>query len=254
MKNTVSFFAQNKKQFHLINETKFCFVNRFVITNKRNTVETEFAPCFTQLVVVIGKLRLVNLPWCTAQVRKVNCWISTEVPEILFWDLASSSSRLFSYFAARFSQLGSNLITSLLPVTSTMWIGFDRTTHRPFHSLFKSRTIAFLLLGLILFVSFLLIRQNPSQSEIKTLENPQRLPQGLPTFSVKFNPSLYHTNGTEVIYQIPSRPKAVLFIAHGCTIHAYFFGTNPQIAPTVLVCPKKGYLFFKHSSKTWRYR
>jgi hypothetical protein len=120
-----------------------------------------------------------------------------------------------------------------------MWIGFDRTTHRPFHSLFKSRTIAFLLLGLILFVSFLLIRQNPSQSEIKTLEIPQRLPQGLPTFSVKFNPSLYHTNGTEVIYQIPSRPKAVLFIAHGCTIHAYDFWDKSPNCPHCTGLPEE---------------
>jgi hypothetical protein len=45
MKNTVSltvlFFARNRKQFRLINETEIHFVN-CIITTKRNTVETEF--------------------------------------------------------------------------------------------------------------------------------------------------------------------------------------------------------------------
>ncbi|XP_078177323.1 secretion-regulating guanine nucleotide exchange factor [Carex rostrata] len=123
-----------------------------------------------------------------------------------------------------------------------MWIGSEKTTRIPFHSSFKSRLIVLSSLGLILFASFLLIKQNPftnSESEIKTLENPQRLPQNLPTFSTKFNPSLYHTNGTEVIYQIPNSPKAVLFIAHGCTIHAYDFWDKSPNCPHCTGLPEE---------------
>ncbi|KAJ4788997.1 Secretion-regulating guanine nucleotide exchange factor [Rhynchospora pubera] len=128
-----------------------------------------------------------------------------------------------------------------------MWIGSETAAQRHFHSSFKRRAVLYSSLGFILFASIFLIKQNPfpnsqsqikplespqklpqspvpnSQSEIKPLESPPKLPQNQLTFSSKFNPSLYHTNGTEVIYQIPDSPKAVLFIAHGCTIHAYDF-------------------------------
>jgi hypothetical protein len=50
---------------------------------------------------------------------------------------------------------------------------------------------------------------------------------------------LYHTNGTEVIYQIPSRPKAVLFIAHGCTIHAYDFWDKSPNCPHCTGLPEE---------------
>ncbi|KAF3333344.1 hypothetical protein FCM35_KLT01035 [Carex littledalei] len=121
-----------------------------------------------------------------------------------------------------------------------MWIGSEKTTRIPFQSSFKSRLIVLSSLGLILFASLLLIKQNTnSQSEIKTLENPQRLPQNLPTFSTKFNPSLYHTNGTEVIYQIPNSPKAVLFIAHGCTINAYDFWDKSPNCPHCTGLPEE---------------
>ncbi|KAJ6824335.1 uncharacterized protein M6B38_382670 [Iris pallida] len=34
--------------------------------------------------------------------------------------------------------------------------------------------------------------------------------------SVQFNPTVEQSNGTDLIYQIPDSPRAVLFLAHGC--------------------------------------
>ncbi|KAK4769142.1 hypothetical protein SAY86_027292 [Trapa natans] len=50
---------------------------------------------------------------------------------------------------------------------------------------------------------------------------------------VQFNPTLEFRNGTDLIWQIPKSPKAVLFIAHGCNCRATYFWDR---SPTCLKC------------------
>ncbi|XP_031378082.1 uncharacterized protein LOC116193500 [Punica granatum] len=50
---------------------------------------------------------------------------------------------------------------------------------------------------------------------------------------VQFNPTVEFRNGTDVIWQIPNSPKAVLFIAHGCNCRAAYFWDR---SPTCLNC------------------
>ncbi|KAJ3692092.1 hypothetical protein LUZ60_012442 [Juncus effusus] len=138
-----------------------------------------------------------------------------------------------------------------------MWIGSERTTHRSINSTLKNRAIILSSFTFTLFATILLIYRNPflnSPSEIIPLQNPQNsldspletvplqnpqyLPQK-PSFSTQFNPSLYHSNGTEIIYRIPNSPKAVLFIAHGCTIHAYDFWDKSPNCPQCTGLPEE---------------
>ncbi|KAF3333346.1 hypothetical protein FCM35_KLT01037 [Carex littledalei] len=115
-----------------------------------------------------------------------------------------------------------------------MRLGSERITHKSAHRSVFDRAIILFSFVLILFASVLLISRIPilnPPSESKTSENLQNLFQKLPNFSSQLNPSLYHTNGTEVIYQIPSSPKAVLFVAHGCNLHAYDFWDKSSNCP-----------------------
>lgn len=50
---------------------------------------------------------------------------------------------------------------------------------------------------------------------------------------VQFNPTMEFRNGTDLIWQIPKSPKAVLFIAHGCNCRAAYFWDR---SPTCLNC------------------
>jgi hypothetical protein len=107
-----------------------------------------------------------------------------------------------------------------------MRIGSERITHIASHCSFKDRAIVLFSFVLLLFATLLLISRIPilnPLSESKAPKNLQNLSQKLPKFTSQLNPSSYHTNGTEVIYQIPSSSKAVLFVAHGCSLHAYDF-------------------------------
>lgn len=122
-----------------------------------------------------------------------------------------------------------------------MRFGSERTTHKSSHRSFKDRAIVLFSFVLILFATVLLISRipilNPS-SERKTSENSKNSSQKLGAFSSQLNPSLYHTNGTEVIYQIPSSPKAVLFVAHGCNLHAYDFWDKSPNCPRCTGLPE----------------
>ncbi|KAJ1691036.1 hypothetical protein LUZ63_015191 [Rhynchospora breviuscula] len=110
----------------------------------------------------------------------------------------------------------------------------ERITHKPSSRSFKDRALVLFSFVLILFATVFLISKTPILNPplgSKISETPQNLSQKLPSFSSQLNPSLYHTNGTEVIYQIPSSPKAVFFVAHGCNLHAYdFWDKSPNCA------------------------
>lgn len=57
--------------------------------------------------------------------------------------------------------------------------------------------------------------------------------------SVQFHPSVEFINETEVIWQIPDSPKAVLFLAHGCNGRAANFWDRSQSCPNCIGLPEE---------------
>lgn len=56
---------------------------------------------------------------------------------------------------------------------------------------------------------------------------------------VKFQPTAERRNGTELIWQIPDRPKAVLFVAHGCKGKAANFWDKTSTCPDCVGLPEE---------------
>ncbi|KAK6919661.1 hypothetical protein RJ641_015565 [Dillenia turbinata] len=56
---------------------------------------------------------------------------------------------------------------------------------------------------------------------------------------VQFNPTLEFKNGTDVIWQIPNSPKAVLFLAHGCSGRAVHFWDRSPNCPNCVGLPEE---------------
>ncbi|KAL6951838.1 hypothetical protein U1Q18_001825 [Sarracenia purpurea var. burkii] len=57
--------------------------------------------------------------------------------------------------------------------------------------------------------------------------------------SVQFNPTMELRNGTDVIWQIPDSPKAVLFLAHGCSGRAVNFWDKSLNCPNCIGLPEE---------------
>ncbi|PIA30602.1 hypothetical protein AQUCO_05500132v1 [Aquilegia coerulea] len=57
--------------------------------------------------------------------------------------------------------------------------------------------------------------------------------------SVQFHPTVEFRNGTDVIWQIPDLPKAVLFLAHGCNGRAVNFWDRSPSCPNCVGLPEE---------------
>uniref|UniRef100_A0A2P2JGW7 Uncharacterized protein LOC105629532 isoform X1 n=1 Tax=Rhizophora mucronata TaxID=61149 RepID=A0A2P2JGW7_RHIMU len=57
--------------------------------------------------------------------------------------------------------------------------------------------------------------------------------------SVQFNPMMEFRNGTELVWQIPNSPKAVLFLAHGCNGRAVNFWDRSPSCPNCISLPEE---------------
>lgn len=92
-------------------------------------------------------------------------------------------------------------------------------------------------LGLILVVSILLIGENSE----KPNSSYGLVKQKWNSFdsSVQLNPTVELRNGTDVIWQIPDSPKAVLFLAHGCNGRAVHFWDRSPNCPNCIGLPEE---------------
>ncbi|KAJ0052105.1 hypothetical protein Pint_01439 [Pistacia integerrima] len=57
--------------------------------------------------------------------------------------------------------------------------------------------------------------------------------------AVKFDPTIEFRNGTDMIWQIPDSPKAVLFLAHGCNGRAVNFWDRSSKCPKCIGLPEE---------------
>ncbi|XP_072983900.1 uncharacterized protein [Typha latifolia] len=108
-----------------------------------------------------------------------------------------------------------------------MWIALRRAI-RPFHGSQRQGAIALVSCVVILITTLVLIRGRPSSPS----ELPSTLKWNSFENSTQFQPSLQSMNGTDVIWQIPTSPKAVLFIAHGCNVRATNFWDKSSNCPS----------------------
>lgn len=94
----------------------------------------------------------------------------------------------------------------------------------------KLRYAGFCLLGLALFIlSYSSAASFRSEDPTGGDDHQVVLAQAFPVYSGILNPKFEVLNNTEYVYQIPARPKAVLFLAHGCSCKATFFwDKHPQ--------------------------
>ncbi|XP_059283241.1 uncharacterized protein LOC132036863 [Lycium ferocissimum] len=59
------------------------------------------------------------------------------------------------------------------------------------------------------------------------------------SFSVKLDPTVEFRNGTDLIWQIPDSPKAILFLAHGCNGKAANFWDRSPKCPNCVGLPEE---------------
>lgn len=92
-------------------------------------------------------------------------------------------------------------------------------------------------LGLVLVVSILLMGENSRKPD----SSYGLVKQKWNSFdsSVQFHPTVELRNGTDVIWQIPDSPKAVLFLAHGCNGRAVHFWDRSPNCPNCIGLPEE---------------
>lgn len=117
-----------------------------------------------------------------------------------------------------------------------MWRRVNRPM-KPVHGLQRSRATVLALLFLVFVVAALVFVINGGKPSS---------PFGLPKLkwnsfqtSVEFRPSVEFMNGTDLIWQIPDSPKAVLFIAHGCNGRAANFWDRSPGCPNCVGLPEE---------------
>lgn len=108
---------------------------------------------------------------------------------------------------------------------------------KPFHKAQGCRGSVVALLASFLVASTLLVylyRGKPSFQ----VDPPKLKRNGVRTFA-QFRPAVGFTNGTDLIWQIPESPKAVLFIAHGCNGRAANFWDRSPGCPHCVGFPEE---------------
>ncbi|KAK9284470.1 hypothetical protein L1049_023643 [Liquidambar formosana] len=109
---------------------------------------------------------------------------------------------------------------------------------KPWHGTNNSQVpvlITFLILILVVSILFFHnIGEKPSSSF--------RIPKqtwNSSEYPVQFHPNVEFRNGTDLIWQIPDSPKAVLFLAHGCNGRAVNFWDRSPSCPNCIGLPEE---------------
>ncbi|KAF8391154.1 hypothetical protein HHK36_023455 [Tetracentron sinense] len=103
------------------------------------------------------------------------------------------------------------------------------------HNVRVSLLVIFLILVLTASILFLCNKGGKPNSSF----NLQKLKWNSFQSSVQFHPTLEFRNGTDVIWQIPDSPKAILFLAHGCNGKATHFWDRSPSCPNCIGLPEE---------------
>lgn len=112
-----------------------------------------------------------------------------------------------------------------------------RKSTKSLHGQQRYRAIALILLAVVL-TTMMLVLYKP-KGKPSSASDPLAQLRGSFRPSVRFQPSTELTNGTDVIWQIPDSPKAVLFIAHGCNGRAANFWDSTPGCPNCVGLPEE---------------
>ncbi|XP_049935363.1 uncharacterized protein LOC116259914 isoform X2 [Nymphaea colorata] len=109
-------------------------------------------------------------------------------------------------------------------------------TDTPWHRAQKWKSVAFAFLLLILTTTLFFSIENPKSDHAFHLSV---LKWNSFRSAVQFSPTVEFVNGTDVIWQIPDSPKAILFLAHGCNGRAANFWDRSQSCPNCVGLPEE---------------
>ncbi|XP_068666834.1 uncharacterized protein [Aristolochia californica] len=123
--------------------------------------------------------------------------------------------------------------------------GYKQT--RRWHAIQNSRVAlpVSLILICVLFLFFLKYNGKPEASFGLTNVKWTSFPSSV------FHPSLEFVNGTDVIWQIPDSPKAVLFLAHGCNGKAANFWDRSENCPNCIGLPEERLIVLRALSRNF---
>ncbi|WOL11110.1 hypothetical protein Cni_G19871 [Canna indica] len=96
--------------------------------------------------------------------------------------------------------------------------------------------LLFLLLGVVILAIF--INGRGSNESIAQSDLSKSVSNHLVVTAARSQPTVRFMNGTDVIWQIPEFPKAVLFIAHGCNCRAGNFWDQSAACPHCIGLPE----------------
>lgn len=122
--------------------------------------------------------------------------------------------------------------TDPFPVSVTR-MGVQKLT-KLFHGTQRWRAVALVSFVLVLVTSVRIIKEKRSSPS-----GMSKLKSNSFQTSVQFQPSVELMNGTNVIWQIPKSPKAVLFLAHGCNGRAANFWDKSPGCPDCVGLPEE---------------
>ncbi|KAI0496702.1 hypothetical protein KFK09_023026 [Dendrobium nobile] len=110
---------------------------------------------------------------------------------------------------------------------------------RSFSSLQRCKTIALSSLSVILAITFVIIYRTrvKSRSQIDSLK--LKWSGSKSAVELQLLPSMVFMNGTDLMWQLPESPKAVLFIAHGCNGRASNFWDRSSSCPNCVGLPEE---------------
>ncbi|WCJ43515.1 hypothetical protein M5689_024249 [Euphorbia peplus] len=92
---------------------------------------------------------------------------------------------------------------------------------------------------LLLFVFLVLLLYNHHKETHPSLQSAIKNHGSYPSEFPRFHPTVNFRNGTDVIWQIPDSPKAVLFMAHGCNGRASNFWDRSPSCPKCVGLPEE---------------
>lgn len=108
---------------------------------------------------------------------------------------------------------------------------------KTWHGCTSSGAVIVAFVVVVFLVMMLFIREDGGKSNyvsVVTMEKWNRF-----DYVVPFEPTVERKNGTELIWQIPDGPKAVLFLAHGCSGKAGNFWDRTSSCPDCVGLPEE---------------
>lgn len=112
-----------------------------------------------------------------------------------------------------------------------------RTRTRLWHGTGNCRVISLIICPVLVVAVYVLLPRNNTEKSHTAFEIPEKKSYNFDSL-VEFDPKREFRNGTDLIWQIPDSPNAVLFLAHGCKCRAVNFWDRTPNCPECVGLPE----------------